>query len=247
MNAIKKPPILELKNITKRFGGLTANDNISLSVWPGEIVGIIGPNGSGKTTLFSLISGFLQPNEGTITFEGKDLVGLLPFAINAKGVSRTFQVVQPFAGLTVLENAMIGTLVKNYPIAEAKQKSFDILTFVGLSGKAHRLASELTLSEMKRLEMAKALSTEPKILLLDEIMSGLRPIEVDETVELIRSMRDSGITILFIEHLMRAVMALSERLYVLHHGEMIASGPSHEVMHTEAVVEAYFGEAKNIA
>lgn len=247
MSAPSSAPLLDIDRVTKRFGGLVANDAISMQVQAGEIVGIIGPNGSGKTTLFTQISGFAQPTSGSISFAGEELTGLLPDEVNKRGVARTFQIVQPFGGLTVLDNIMIGTLARGYSMAAAREKSKAVLDFVGMGERFEYMASALTLPEMKRLEVAKALSTEPKLLLLDEIMAGLRPTEVDQAVELVKRIRGNGITILFVEHLMRAVMALSERLYVLHHGETIASGNPKDVLQDSVVVDAYFGDAKNIA
>lgn len=234
--------LLELERVTKRFGGLTALDGVSLRVGAGEIVGIIGPNGSGKTTLFATASGFLRPEGGDIRFDGRSIVGLRPSRINALGLARTFQIVQPFAGLSVRENVLIGALRGGREtLATARRIAAEVLDLVGLSARAGQPAGNLTLPEQKRLEMARALATQPKLVLLDEIMAGLRPAEVDQAIGLLRQIRGRGVTLVIVEHLVRAVLALAERMYVLHHGSLIAEGRPDEVIHQPAVVEAYFG------
>lgn len=236
--------LLELQGVTKRFRGLTAVDNVSFSVRPGEIVGIIGPNGSGKTTTFSCVSGFLLPEEGDILFEGTSIKGHRPSDIALRGVARTFQVVQPFEDLPVVENVLIGALRGGeVELSEARAYAQEITEFVGLGPIAQQLAGSLSIPGRKRLEIAKALATRPKLLLLDEVMAGLRPSEVDLAIRLVRAIRDKGVTVILVEHLMRAVMALSERLMVLDHGALIAQGDPHSVIADPAVVEAYFGKA----
>ncbi len=237
-------PLLELREVTKRFRGLVAVDHVSFTVGAGEIIGIIGPNGSGKTTTFSCVSGFLVPEEGDILFEGTSIRGHRPSDIALRGVARTFQVVQPFEDLSVVENVVIGALRGgSVDLGEARDYAREVTEFVGLGPVAEQLAGSLTIPGRKRLEIAKALATRPKLLLLDEVMAGLRPSEVDLAIGLVRAIRDKGITVVLVEHLMRAVMALSERLLVLDHGALIAQGDPRTVIADEAVVEAYFGKA----
>lgn len=234
--------LLELERVTKRFGGLTALDAVSLRVEAGEIVGIIGPNGSGKTTLFATASGFLRPEGGDIQFAGRSIVGLRPSRINALGLARTFQIVQPFAGISVRENVVIGALRGGREtLATARRVAAEVLDLVGLGARAAQPAGNLALPDQKRLELARALATQPKLVLLDEIMAGLRPGEVDQAIGLLRQIRSRGVTLVVVEHLVRAVLALAERMYVLHHGSLIAEGRPDEVIHRPAVVEAYFG------
>ncbi len=236
--------LLALDGVTKRFGGLTAVDNVSLAIEPGEIVGVIGPNGSGKTTLFATVSGFLRPEAGAIRLDGQSIVGLKPSRIAALGVARTFQVVQPFAGLTVRDNVVAGALRGGREtLADARRVADEVIARCGMQADRNKLAGALPIVGRKRLEVARALATRPKVLLLDEVMAGLRPTEVDEAIELVRAIRASGVTVIVVEHLMRAVMALAERLYVLRTGALIAQGDPREVIRRPEVVEAYFGEA----
>jgi branched-chain amino acid transport system ATP-binding protein len=236
--------LLVVEEVTKRFGGLTALDRVSVAVEPGEIVGIIGPNGSGKTTLFATVSGFLRPEAGRIALDGDSIVGLRPSATSARGLARTFQIAQPFAGLSVLDNVVIGALRGGREsLARARAVAADVVDFVGLAAVRDRLAANVTLADRKRLEVARALATRPRLLLLDEVMAGLRPTEVDECIALVRRIRDQGVTVVLVEHLIRAVLALSERMYVLHHGRVIAAGAPQEVIHAPHVVSAYFGTA----
>jgi branched-chain amino acid transport system ATP-binding protein len=242
-------PLLELKNVTKRFRGLTAVNRVNMSVQPGQIVGIVGPNGSGKTTTFACVSGFHHPEEGSIIFEGREITGLLPHQIARLGVSRTFQVVQSFEDMTVLDNVVLGALKPDetghsISLDEAKERAMEVVEMVGLGPEAKKLSGSLGIPGRKRLEIARALATRPRLLLLDEVMAGLRPLEVDQAVEVIKKIRAQGVTIVVVEHLMRAVVALSEKLYVIHHGAVLAEGSDpREVLGRPEVVEAYFGKA----
>jgi branched-chain amino acid transport system ATP-binding protein len=239
--------LLELRGLGKRFGGLTAVTGLDLAIEPGEIVGLIGPNGAGKTTVFHLVAGYHRPTTGTIRFKDASIVGLKPHAICRRGLARTFQLVQPFAGLTAVENVMVGAFNRERDTAAARRHAEEILDLVGLGGKRSVPARELTLSDRKRLEMARGLATGPDLLLLDEVMSGLNPTEIEAMVGLIRAIHGRGITLLIIEHVMRPVMTLSHRLVVLHHGENIAEGPPAAVARDRRVIEAYLGEEDGAA
>jgi len=234
--------ILIVENLTKKFGGLTAIDNANLYVNKGEIIGMIGANGAGKTTLFNMISGAFQPTSGTILFHDMNITHLKSHQVCKMGIARTYQIVQPFENLTVLENTMVGSFIHTGDVNAAKVKAMDVLQFLGLSNRAHAKGSDLTLSELKRLEMAKALATNPEIILLDEVMAGLNPTSCGTVVELIKKIRDSGTTVLVIEHVMKAIMSLSDRIYVLNQGRIIAEGVPQDVVNRPEVIKSYLGE-----
>ena len=237
--------LLSVRLLTKKFGGLTAVDSVSFDVEAGRIVGVIGPNGSGKTTLFANVSGFQRPDSGTVVFDGIDITGRKPSAISALGIARTFQIVQPFSGLSVFDNIVTGALRGGRTrLAEARERAHEMAAFCGLAAESGKLAGSLPIAGRKRLEVARALATRPHLLLLDEVMAGLRPTEVDHTIELIRTIRAGGVTVILVEHLMRAVMALSEQMLVLQQGRVIANGEPRHCIDMPEVVRAYFGEVK---
>ena len=239
--------ILELKNISKSFRGLRAVANASFEIPEGSINALIGPNGAGKTTIFNMAAGVFAPDSGSIFFQGKPVHGFRPDQVCSAGIGRTFQIVKPFASLTVLENVMVGGFLRETRAAGARAVSMKILEKLRLGNRADQPASSLTLPDRKRLEVARALATRPKLLLLDEVMAGLRPIETDQMVEVFRDLnRSDGTTILLIEHVMRAVMALAQHVVVLHHGEVIARGTPREIVRNPAVLECYLGEETEV-
>jgi branched-chain amino acid transport system ATP-binding protein len=239
--------LLSVNGVTKQFRGLLAVDSVTFDVAGGEIFAVIGPNGAGKTTLFNMVAGMLAPTSGSITFAGERIEGLAPDKICRRGIGRTFQIVRPFPALTVEDNVIIGALLHRRDVDDAREHASNVLRRLDLYVKRNQTASSLTLPDRKRLELARALATDPKLLLLDEVMAGLRPTECDQMVEVFRSLnRAEGLTILLIEHVMRAVMALARHIGVLHHGEVIARGTPAEVVRDPAVLECYLGEETEI-
>jgi len=237
---------LDVVKLTKSFGGLTAVNRLDIAVHEGEILGLIGPNGSGKTTLFSLITGFLKPDSGGIYFKGKDITGLKPHKICESGVVRTFQLVRPFSKITAAENVMVGRIYGRNPapgLSEALEESKEILGYVGLGEKWDIVAGKLTLPDRKRLELARALAAKPHLLLLDEIMAGLNPAEAEEAIKLVRNIRDSGVTVIMVEHNIRVVMRISSRVTVISSGEKIFEGPPREAGKDQRVIKSYLGRA----
>jgi branched-chain amino acid transport system ATP-binding protein len=238
-------PILEGEGVTKYFGGLAAVSNVDFAVEQGEALGLIGPNGAGKTTLFNLISAALTPRSGTIRFKGKNITGLSPHKICRMGVARTFQLVKVFSDMPVLNNVILGSYFGMSPGMSSKdaiREATELLKFVGLSAVRETPARDLTLANQKRLEVAGALATKPEVLLLDELMAGLNPTELAQAMELIARIRDKGITIIMIEHVMKAIMNVCERIMVLHHGQKIAEGKPQEIATSEKVIKVYLGD-----
>ncbi len=234
--------LLKVTNLTKDFGGLRAVAGLSFELNAGEILGLIGPNGAGKTTAFNLIAGFIPPTSGEVFFGGGNIVGLKPHAVVKRGIARTFQIVKPFRNLPVLENVTLAAFLHEPGRAGAEAAARRMLEVVGLSGQADRNASDLTLGEQKRLEIARALATRPRIILLDEPMGGLNPTEIDEACQLVLKIRGQGVSIVLVEHHMKAIMRISDRVVVLHHGVKIGDGPPAEIVQNRDVVKAYLGE-----
>ncbi len=235
--------LLEVNSVTKRFSGLIAVNEVSMSVEEGQIVGVIGPNGAGKTTLFNCIAGALPPSKGSILFDGLEVAGKKPYEICQLGITRTFQVVKPFASKSVLYNTMVGAFAQTKHLHEAEHNALEVLKFLGLENKKDIVSKSLTLPERKKLELARALATRPKLLLLDEVMAGLRPSEVTDMLPIIRKINETGVTIIIVEHIMQAIMNLSEKIYVVNFGKKIAEGTPHDVVSDEEVIKAYLGDA----
>jgi branched-chain amino acid transport system ATP-binding protein len=234
--------ILELQKVRKYFGGIKAVESFSLDVGEGDIVGLIGPNGAGKSTLFNCVAGVFPPTAGDILFLGEKINGQKPWDLCHKGLARTFQIVKPFASRSVLYNVMVGAFATTDKRSEAEKRAREVLQHLHMDDKKDQRAGNLTIADRKRLEIARALATRPKMLLLDEVMAGLRPTEVDEMVAIIKRLREGGMTIFVIEHIMRAIMALSDRIAVLHFGTKIAEGSPQEIARDERVIKAYLGE-----
>ncbi|MDQ2934035.1 MAG: ABC transporter ATP-binding protein [Chloroflexota bacterium] len=233
--------LLEVEGLTKSFGGVAANEDISFSVAEGAIVGLLGPNGAGKTTLFNCITGFLRPDAGRVRFAGADVTGRSPSELARRGLVRTFQIMRVFPTLTALENVQVGALLRYGRVAEARRRALDALDELGLGPRAHLRARDLTTAERKRVEIARALATEPRAILLDEAMSGLNPKEVADAVALVRRLRERGLTIVLVEHVLEVVMPLAETVIVLQQGRKIAEGPPQQLARDPAVIAAYLG------
>ena len=232
---------LVIKGLSKRFGGLRAVQDVSFSVQENETLALIGPNGAGKTTSFHLMTGFHRPDSGSVMAFGRDIVGLKPHDICALGLARTFQVARPFGAMTVLANVMTGAFLRDRHVAAARVKALEAIEFVGLAAREQTAAKDLTTIDQRRLEMARALATEPKILLLDEVMAGLNPAEIDQAVALVKKLASRGLTIVIVEHVMRAIMAVAKHIVVLDHGQKIAEGSPKEIVENPEVIRAYLG------
>lgn len=234
--------LLELSSVSKSFGGLNAIYQVSAQINGGEILGLIGPNGSGKTTLFSLITGFLKPDSGSIYFQGIDITGKAPHVITDMGIGRTFQVVRPFVNLTVFDNVTIGALAQENHVHRAREAAADILQLCGLYEKRFQKCDGLPIADRKLMEIARALATQPKILLLDEVMAGLTPRECDKALELVRKIHSQGITLIIVEHVMKIIMSVAQKVIVLHHGQKIACDAPEVVSQDQNVIQAYLGD-----
>jgi len=234
--------LLQVQEVTMRFGGLIAVNDLSLEIGRGQILGLIGPNGAGKSTAFNCVAGLYKPTEGRILFDGEDVTGQKPWDLCKKGLARTFQIVKPFQSMTVLDNVTVGAFAITDRRDEARDKAMEVLQLLGMGSKSNALPGSLTIADRKRLEIARALATDPKLLLLDEVMAGLRPTEVDEMIDIIRALRERGMTIFVIEHIMRAIMALSDEIVVIHFGQKICRGKPEQVARDENVIKAYLGE-----
>jgi branched-chain amino acid transport system ATP-binding protein len=234
---------LVIRNLSKRFGGLQAVQDVSFSVKENEIVALIGPNGAGKTTSFNLITGYHRPDSGSVSAFGREILGLKPHDICAHGLARTFQVAKPFGAMTVLANVMTGAFLRDKHAGVAREKACEAIEFVGLSAREQTPARDLTTIDQRRLEMARALATQPRLLLLDEVMAGLNPSEVDQAVALVGKLAKRGLTILIVEHVMRAIMAVARHIVVLDHGQKIAEGSPTEIVENPEVIRAYLGSS----
>jgi branched-chain amino acid transport system ATP-binding protein len=234
--------LLQVERLTKRFGGLVANDGVSFSIQPSEILGLIGPNGAGKTTLFNALAGFFAPTSGSIRLEGEDITGFAPERVAARGVARTFQIVRVFRSMTVLENVMVGAMLRDRRVHLAEAAAREALAFCGMPAREGTLAANLTVAEQKRLEVARALATEPKLLLLDEVMAGLTAAEVQGAVDLVRRIRARRIACVVVEHVMEGIMPVADRILVLDRGKVLALGAPAAVAQDPAVIAAYLGE-----
>ncbi|HEU4660911.1 MAG TPA: ABC transporter ATP-binding protein [Pseudolabrys sp.] len=241
--------LLQAVNLSRRFGGVQAVSELSFDVNRGEILGLIGPNGAGKSTVFNLINGVIAPDTGKVIFDGTDITGLPPYSVARSGLARAHQIMQPLLGLTVLENCMVGACFgrENMNLADAREAAREVAQSVGLGDRIDALAGSLTTGGKKRLEMARALSAHPKLLLLDEVLAGLNPTEIEHMIETIRGIRASGITILMIEHVMRAIMSLSDRIVVINLGRRLAEGTPREIAENPEVIKAYLGDSKLLA
>ena len=239
--------ILQVRNLTKAFTGLVAVKDVSFDVAANEIVALIGPNGAGKTTCFNMIAGALKPSSGSVVLGDEMITGLMPEQIAVKGLVRTFQIVRPMRTMTVLENVMIGAFARTANVEQASEIAAESIRNVGLESKESALASGLTLPDRKMLELARAIAARPKLLLLDEVMAGLRPLETDRIVEIVRALKESGVTVLLIEHVMRVVVALADRIIVLHHGEKLAEGLPSEIGANPKVIESYLGRRAKLS
>ena len=237
--------LLEVKQVSKHFGGLQALHAVNLNVEEGKVFGLIGPNGAGKTTLFNVISGFCRPDSGNIVFKNIDISFLPPHQICQRGIARTFQIAKPFEDLTVFKTVTIGALVHSATVMQAEEKAEKLIRYLGLEEKTERLGKSLTVVERKKLELARALAADPKLLLIDEVIAGLNPIEVDEISEILNNLARSGITILMIEHVMRAILNLTEKVFVLDAGEKIAEGDPKHLLDDPVVIEAYIGRERS--
>lgn len=234
--------LLEAKGVTVRFGGLVAVNEVDFYVEQGEIVGLIGPNGAGKTTFFNAVSGFREPNAGTVSFEGVSILNMRPHKISRMGMSRTFQIVKPFPEMSVLDNVMMGAFSGHANAKDARRAAMRALEIVKFDSWADRRAGDLPVAGRKRLEVAKVMACHPKLILLDEVMAGLTPSEHNEMIDAVRSIQTSGVSVVIIEHVMPVIMNLCDRIYVLHHGELICQGPPQAVIRNPEVVKAYLGE-----